>query len=98
MKIPLAAFAALALCVVPAGALAQDARYLAGACANCHGTDGHASRDGAIAPLAGMQRAYFIEQMSAFRTGARPATVMHQLSRGFTEEQIFLLADYFSTR
>jgi cytochrome c553 len=36
--------------------------------------------------------------MRAFRDGARPATVMHQIARGYSDQQIDLMADYFSRR
>jgi cytochrome c553 len=48
--------------------------------------------------LAGISKPYFVEQMNAFRSGARKETVMHQLARGYSEEQIGELADYFSSR
>ena len=35
-------------------------------------------------------------QMKAFKEGTRPATVMHQLSKGITDEQIDRIADYFA--
>ena len=96
MKIHLAALAASALCLVSGTAAAQDARYLASVCANCHGTDGQSADTQGMPGLAGLSRPYFIEQMNAFRTGARQATVMHQLAKGFTDQQVSLLADYFS--
>ncbi len=44
----------------------------------------------------GLSRTYMLEQMNAFRSGARQATVMHQLAKGYTDEQLALLADFFS--
>ena len=89
--------AAMALTVAVAPVVAQDARYLAGNCANCHGTDGRpASGTEGIPGLAGLSKDYFVEQMKAFRSGARSATVMHQISKGYTDEQISALGDYFS--
>ena len=76
------------------GAQAQEARYLAANCANCHGTDGRAVS--AIPPLAGRDRAYLEETMKAYKTGARPATIMHQLAKGYTDEEIAILAEYFA--
>jgi sulfide dehydrogenase cytochrome subunit len=74
----------------------RDGRLLAAACAACHGTDGQSQE--VMPKLAGMQRDYLVEQMQAFRSGTRKATVMHQLSRGYSEQQIRLLADYFASR
>lgn len=34
--------------------------------------------------------------MQAFKTGARPATIMHQLAKGYTDEEIAVLAEYFA--
>ncbi|HPA90843.1 MAG TPA: c-type cytochrome [Quisquiliibacterium sp.] len=78
------------------GVQAQEARYLASNCANCHGTEGRSAGGGGMPGLAGLSRAYFLEQMNAFRSGARQATVMHQIAKGYTDEQIAQLADFFS--
>src|SRR3989449_9533692 len=71
-------------------------RNLAAACANCHGTNG-VSLQG-MPNLAGQQRAYLVQQMQDFKTGKRPATIMHQLAKGYTDEQIEALAAYFSAQ
>ncbi|HET7773890.1 MAG TPA: c-type cytochrome [Burkholderiaceae bacterium] len=71
-----------------------NAAYLAANCANCHGTKGKAV--GGMPNLAGQNRDYIITQMRAFRDGQRPATIMHQLAKGYTDEQIALIADHFS--
>jgi cytochrome c553 len=34
--------------------------------------------------------------MKAFRDGTRPATIMHQLAKGYSDEQIELMAEYFA--
>lgn len=84
-----------------AAALAQDAtalytRSLAATCANCHGTEGRTTEGSTIPSLAGMPRDYLITQVKAFKDGSRPATVMHQLSKGFTDQQIESVATYFA--
>lgn len=73
---------------------AQQARYLAANCANCHGTDGRSA--GGMPALAGLEKTHIVEQMKAFKEGKRPATIMHQLAKGYSDEQIEQLADYFS--
>ncbi len=72
-------------------------RALAATCANCHGTEGRTTPGSAIPSLAGMPRDYMAAQMKAFRDGSRPATVMHQLTKGFTDAQIESVSTYFST-
>ncbi len=69
----------------------------AATCANCHGTLGKGIPGGSIPNLAGLKNEYFVEQMLAFKTGTRPATIMHQLAKGYTDEQIRLLATYFAS-
>ncbi len=78
----------------PAVVTTTNAAYLAANCANCHGTKGKAV--GGMPNLAGQNRDYIITQMRAFRDGQRPATIMHQLAKGYTDEQIALIADHFS--
>jgi len=82
-------------------ALAQDsamlhARGLAATCASCHGTEGRTVEGSAIPSLVGMPKSYMVMQMNAFKDGSRPATVMHQISKGITDVQIDRLASYFA--
>ncbi|MFM8608956.1 MAG: c-type cytochrome [Burkholderiaceae bacterium] len=72
-------------------------RSLAATCANCHGTDGRAVNGSAVPAIAGLPRAYMIEQMKAFKNGQRQATVMHQLAKGYSDAQIEQIATYFSS-
>lgn len=72
----------------------RTAAVLASNCANCHGTLGNAQ--GAMPSLAGLQKTFIIEQMRAFRDGKRPATIMHQLAKGYSDQQVELIADFFS--
>lgn len=79
----------------------QDALYiksLAATCANCHGTAGQAVAGSANVALAGMDRDYIVTQMKAFKSGARPATVMHQLAKGYSDAQIETIAAYFAAQ
>jgi cytochrome c553 len=76
------------------GANDRSAAYMASNCANCHGTAGVAA--GAMPSLAGQKRDYLIEQMRAFRDGKRPATIMHQIAKGYSDEQIVAIAEHLS--
>jgi sulfide dehydrogenase cytochrome subunit len=91
----LAAFTALtALASAPAAAQPSSTAVLAGTCANCHGTAGRSA--GGMPSLAGQPEAYLVQQMQAFRDGKRPATIMHQLAKGYTDEQIQALAKHYA--
>jgi cytochrome subunit of sulfide dehydrogenase len=73
-------------------------RSLAATCANCHGTNGKAFEGSAVVSLAGLPKDYIVAQMKAFQTGARPATIMHQLAKGYTDQQIDQIAAYFAAQ
>jgi cytochrome subunit of sulfide dehydrogenase len=73
-------------------------RSLAATCANCHGTNGKAFEGSAVVSLAGMPKDYIVAQMKAFQTGARPATIMHQLAKGYSDQQIDQIAAYFAAQ
>lgn len=73
-------------------------RSLAATCANCHGTNGRTTEGSAVPALAGMPRDYMLQQLKAFRDGSRSATVMHQLTRGYTDAQLEQIAGYFAAQ
>ena len=94
-------FTSIAFMSNSASAQTKEVLYtksLAATCANCHGTNGNAVEGSAIVSLSGMPKGYMIAQMTAFKSGARPATVMHQLSKGFSDVQIEQIATYFAAQ
>lgn len=93
----IALIAAAALAAAPMTALAQDqAAQWAGTCAMCHGTKGHSV--GGNEPLAGMPKDEMVRKLNDFRSGARPATTMHQIAKGYTDQQIERIAAYFAAQ
>ena len=74
---------------------ANTARGLAANCFACHGTDGR-SVGGVPPSIAGQNKDYMLQVMKDFKAGKRPATVMHQQARGYTDEQLELIAGYFA--
>jgi cytochrome subunit of sulfide dehydrogenase len=96
----LALMACLAMtATISAPSLAQTApdntRYLASNCANCHGTNGATNVPGAF-QLAGQKADYIVEQLRAFKDGKKSATIMHQIAKGYSDQQVLALANYFS--
>lgn len=90
---------AAGLAVSSGAALAQvpDAlqlRGLAASCAGCHGTAGVAQEG--VESLAGGNRDELQRKLMDFKSGKKPATVMHQLAKGYSDEQLAALAQYFS--
>jgi sulfide dehydrogenase cytochrome subunit len=103
MKIKIIVSAAMALLGMVPGVQAQDkealyVKSLAATCANCHGTNGKAVEGSSVTSLAGLDKSYTVAQMNAFKAGTRPATIMHQISKGFSDAQIESLATYFAAQ
>ena len=104
LSLPFAnALAAALPLVLSLPAVAQDSAALrssalAATCANCHGTAGRAADGASVPGLAGLPSTYIVEQMKAFKAGTRPATVMHQLAKGYSDAQIDQLAAYFAVQ
>lgn len=74
----------------------KGVRSMAASCAMCHGTDGRPVAGSPVASLAGRAAADISGSMAQFKAGTRPATIMHQISKGYSEAEIAALADYFS--
>jgi cytochrome subunit of sulfide dehydrogenase len=72
-------------------------RNLAAGCAICHGTEGR-SVTGELAPLAGLPKETIVRKMADFRDGKRPATVMHQLAKGYSDAEIEAMAAWFAAQ
>ena len=75
----------------------KGVRSMAATCAACHGTNG-VSVGGALAGLAGLNKDYFVLQMKNFKEGKRDATLMHQISKGYSDAEINAMADYFAAQ
>lgn len=69
---------------------------LASSCAACHGPDGQSP--GAIPSLSGKDQAYIANALKAFKSGEQPATVMNRLAKGYSDEEIDIIAKWFATR
>jgi cytochrome c553 len=81
-------------------ALAQNAdasnlykRSLAATCANCHGTDGKGVVDGGMPLINTLTSEQMLIQLKAFKSGAREGTIMPQLAKGYSDEQLETIAN-----
>lgn len=80
----------------PSAVAALRLRTLAATCAACHGTEGRALPDSPVPGLAGLPAGALRQALLAFKSGARPGTVMPQLAKGYEDAQLAALADYFA--
>ncbi|MCE8017523.1 cytochrome c, class I [Halomonas sp. MCCC 1A17488] len=73
----------------------EQMALMAGACANCHGTDGRLA--GSVPTIAGRPAAVLEARLLAFkRDEASDATVMNRIAKGFSDEELAALAGHFS--
>jgi len=70
---------------------------MAGACLFCHGTDGNGI-GAAIPSITGLPADQFIYMMETYRDGYNPSTVMGRIARGYDDDQIAALAEYFGAK
>ncbi len=90
-----------ALVAAPITAIAQTpdpelGRDLAASCAMCHGTDGRSA--GISESLAGRPRDQIVSTVKLFREGKKPATIMTQIAKGYTDAQVAAIAAYFASQ
>jgi len=95
------ALLAAALAGLPAVAVAQGTnptlgRDLAAGCAHCHGTNGVSA--GVTESLAGKPQDQIVSTFKQFREGKKPATIMHQISKGYTDDQLAAIAAFFAAQ
>jgi len=86
------------LCTAALAAQAQvtQVRVWAAACASCHGTEGRAQPGNES--LAGKDKDELVQKLMDFKTGRKPATLMHQLTKGYSDEQLAQIAAYFAAQ
>ncbi|HSV46169.1 MAG TPA: c-type cytochrome [Ramlibacter sp.] len=99
VRLTAAAMAGLvAFCLAGTAQAAEPtlARNLAANCTSCHGFNGASA--GGMPSLEGQPLPVLLTAMRAFRDGTRPATVMHQLARGYTDQQLEALAAFFASQ
>ena len=78
------------------GALAADAPPGASSCSGCHPVSG--SVDTPVKRLVGAKAADIVGAVQEFRSGKRPATVMDRIAKGFTDDEIKAIADWYAAQ
>lgn len=90
----------LAACLAGVATLAQaqvdQVKVWAAACANCHGTNGHAQPG--MEALAGKNKDEMVQKLLDFKAGRKPATIMHQLTKGYSDDELKAIAAYFAAQ
>jgi sulfide dehydrogenase cytochrome subunit len=86
----------LVLLLLPFGAMAADAPPGASSCSGCH----PASRavETPVKRLIGSNPADIVTAVQAFRSGQRSATVMDRVAKGFTDDEIKAIADWYGAQ
>ena len=87
-------FTSLSVSGLSSAAEISQAMMLANSCAGCHGTYGKSP--GAIPAINGKSASFIVESLKDFQSGTRPSTVMGRHANGYSEEEIQLIADFFS--
>jgi cytochrome c553 len=67
-------------------------RGLAATCANCHGTDGQGVVGAGMPMINHLSSAELLKKMTDYKSGAVTGTIMHQLAKGYTDEQLQTIA------
>lgn len=75
---------------------ASDTRafMLAASCFGCHGTDGKST--GSIPALHGKSRNFIVTALQEYKTDASQGTVMNRLAKGYSDEEIELIGEWFA--
>jgi cytochrome c553 len=63
-------------------------------CMSCHGTDGKALGVGLV--LGGRSEDYLYKALIAFKDGSRPGSMMPQLVKGFSDEELKSMSAEFA--
>ena len=61
---------------------------LVATCANCHGTNGNGVVGASIPLINTFTSEQMLTQLQAYKNGSREGTIMPQLTKGYTDEQL----------
>ena len=66
----------------------------AASCLGCHGAAG---ADSAVVPLSTLRAEQIETAMQAFRSGTRASTVMDRIAKGFSDEEVRAIAQWYAS-
>jgi cytochrome c553 len=92
-----ALFLCLSLALAASAASAQEdlrVRSWAAGCNSCHGPGGRS--EAGMPSLAGRDKEEMFKLVSEMKEGKRSATVMHQIGKGYDDDELRRILDYFS--
>ena len=67
-------------------------RSLAATCANCHGTDAVTVPNSGMPEIGRLNSEEMLSKLKAYKSGAQQGTIMPQLAKGYTDEQLTTIA------
>lgn len=76
-----------------ASAAPSQGEQLAAQCAQCHGTNG----SGGFEQLAGQSSSSIYQELLSMKAHSTPEGIMDYAARGYTDEQLWLISEYFSS-
>jgi len=87
---------ALAFGITATAASAAAAPPGAASCTGCHPANRNV--DTPVPRLAGRDAAEMVAALQAFRSGRRPATVMDRIAKGFSDDEIKSIAEWYAAQ
>ncbi len=73
----------------------DPAQFLAGACLSCHTVN--TTTPSGIPSLVGLSSESILSDMLDYANGKRAGLLMQQIAKGYTHEQMKMIANYFSS-
>jgi len=72
-----------------------NANNIALPCAGCHGPKGSSPGE-TIPSINNLDKKYFINALKDYKSGDRKNYIMNIISKGYTDKEIELIADYYA--
>ena len=85
-----------ALALATGVAIAADAPPGAAACSGCHAVNTAAETP--VPKITGRNANEMVAEMAAFRSGAKPSTVMGRIAKGFTDDEMRPIAAWLAAQ